>query len=84
MKPKTLNQKTVTGIIIPQQWDDDGTVIGVSVQTFDESEYIVKLSRHGKKMFDFISKKVKVTGKIFEQSDGKLLVDVNRFEVLDI
>ena len=84
VKLKTMNQKTVTGILIPQQWDDDGAVTGVSIQTFDESEYIVKFSRHGKKLFDFISQKVKITGKVFEQPDGKLFVDVQRFEVLDI
>jgi hypothetical protein len=34
-------------------------------------------------LFDFIKKKVKVSGKVFERSDGKFDIEVNRFEVMD-
>jgi len=34
-------------------------------------------------LFDFIKKKVKVTGKVFERSDGKFNIEVNHFEVMD-
>jgi len=83
VKSKRSPGRTVTGILIPQQWDDNGNVIGVSIQAFDESEYIVKTHKRGKKLLDFINQKVKVTGKIFEGEDGKLLVEVNRFEVIE-
>lgn len=83
MKSKRNPGRTVTGILIPQQWDDNGNVIGVSIQAFDENEYIVKTYKRGKKLLDFINQKVKVTGKVFEGEDGKLLVEVNRFEVIE-
>jgi len=34
-------------------------------------------------LFDFIKKKVKVAGKVFERSDGKFNIEVNHFEVMD-
>ena len=83
MKSKRNPGRTITGILIPQQWDDNGNVIGVSIQAFDESEYIIKTYKRGKKLLDFINQKVKVTGKVFEGEDGKLLVEVNRFEVIE-
>ena len=82
MKSKRTLKRTVTGIIIPQQWDDNGNVTGVSIQAFDESEYIVRAYKRGKELRDFINQKVKVNGKVFERLDGKELIQVNQFEVL--
>ena len=83
VKSKGIQQRTVSGILIPEQWDDNSNVIGVSIQAFDENEYIVKNCRDDKDLFDFIKKKVKVVGKVFERSDGKFNIEVNRFEVMD-
>ena len=82
MKSKRTNKQTVTGIIIPQRWDSKGNVTGVSIQAFDESEYIVNVYKRGKELFDFINEKVRVTGELQERLDGKVLIKVNQFEVL--
>jgi hypothetical protein len=78
-----MHQRTVSGILIPEKWDDRNNVIGVSIQAFDENEYIVKSYPDGKNLFDFMKKKVKAVGKVFERSDGKFNIEVNRFEVID-
>lgn len=83
LKTKDNPQQTVTGILIPEKWDDKENVIGVSIQAFDENEYIVKSYQPGNNVFDFINEKVKVTGCVLKISDGKFTIDVNRFEVLD-
>jgi co-chaperonin GroES (HSP10) len=83
VKSKGKHQQTVSGIIIPEKWDDKNNVIGVSIQAFDESEYIVNSCLDDKDLFDFIKKKVKVAGKVFERSDGKFNIEVNHFEVMD-
>jgi hypothetical protein len=84
VKSKGKHQRTtVDGILIPEKWDDKNNVIGVSIQAFDENEYIVKSCIDDKGLFDFIKKKVKVSGKVFERSDGKFDIEVNRFEVMD-
>jgi len=78
-----MHQQTVSGILIPEKWDDKNNVIGVSIQAFDEKEYIVKSCLDEKDLFDFIKKKVTVVGKVFERSDGKFNIEVNYFEVMD-
>lgn len=83
MKTKDNTQRTVTGILIPEKWDDKENIVGVSIQAFDENEYIVKSFQQGNNLFDFINEKVKVTGHVFKISDGKFTIDVNRFEVLN-
>jgi len=83
VKSKGMLQQTVTGILIPEKWDDKNDVIGVSIQAIDENEYIVKSCRDDKNLFNFINKKIKVAGKVFERSDGKFNIEVNRFEVED-
>jgi hypothetical protein len=83
MKPKRSLKQTVTGIIVPQMWDDNGKVIGLSIQAFDEREYIVKAYKRGKELFEFINENVKVTGKLQERLDGKVLIEVNQFEILE-
>ncbi len=83
LKTKDNSQRTVTGILIPEKWDDKENIIGVSIQAFDENEYIVKSFQQGNNLFDFIYEKVKVTGHVFKISEGKFTIEVNRFEVLD-
>jgi hypothetical protein len=83
MKSKGMQQRTVSGLLIPEKWDDKSNVIGVSIQAFDENEYIVKSCLDDKDLFDFIKKKIKVSGNVFERSDGKFDIEVNRFEVME-
>jgi hypothetical protein len=83
MKSKDNHQQTVSGILIPERWDDKNNVISVSIQAFDENEYIVKSCMDDKDLFEFIKKKVKVAGKVLERSDGKFNIEVNRFEEMD-
>ncbi|MFO7556246.1 MAG: hypothetical protein R6W88_13670 [Desulfobacterales bacterium] len=83
VKSKGMLQQTVTGILIPEKWDEKNDVIGVSIQAIDENEYIVKSCRDDKNLFNFINKKIKVAGKVFERSDGKFNIEINRFEVED-
>ena len=78
-----MHQQTVSGIIIPEKWDDKNNVIGVSIQAFDENEYIVKSCLDNKDLLDFIKKKVMAYGKVFERSDGKFNIEVNYFEVME-
>jgi hypothetical protein len=83
MKSKGIHQQIVSGILIPEKWDDKNNVIGVSIQAFDENEYIVKNCPDHKDLFDLIKKKVKVAGKVFERSDGKFNIEVNHFEAME-
>jgi len=82
MKPKKSSKQTVAGILVAEKWDNKGNVVSVSIQAFDESKYIVKTYKLGKELLNFINESVKVTGKVFERLDGRLIIEVNGFDVI--
>ena len=75
-KKRPAPQNAITGIILPNQWDEDGNVIGVSVYTDREEIYIVAQNKGIKELVGLIRTKVRVGGKIKEESDGKKFVYV--------
>jgi uncharacterized protein YfkK (UPF0435 family) len=83
MKSIGIHHRTVSGLLIPEKWDDKNNVVGVSIQAFDENEYIVTSCQDDKDLFDFIKKKIRVSGNVFERPDGKFDIEVNRFEVMN-
>ena len=72
----------ITGIVVAAGWDDDGNVALISIQGYDEKEYIVKMNRCGKELIDLISRKVKISGKVSERLDGKRLIQVNQYDLI--
>ena len=82
-KSKRPSRPTLTGILVPAKWDNNGNVVGVSIQTFDEKEYIVKNYNLGKTLLNFISQTVSVTGKVSDRLDGKMIIEVNHFDIID-
>ena len=74
----------ITGIILANQWDENGNVIGVSVYTDQEEIYIVAHNRMESELINHIHKKVGIQGKIMERLDGRNLIYVRSFQaVLD-
>ena len=50
-------QNDITGIILANQWDEDGNVIGVSVYTDLEEIYIVAQTKQIKELVNLIHQK---------------------------
>ena len=63
--------RTIKGIIIPDQWDENGQVTRVSVQTTDEEEYVLEPDTREDEVFSLIHEKVQVTGRVKKSADGK-------------
>ncbi len=72
----------ITGIVVAAGWDDEGNVALISIQGYDEREYVVKMNRCGKELMDLINQKVKVSGNVSERLDGKRLIQVGRYDLL--
>ena len=75
-KKRPAPQKDITGIILANQWDENGNVIGVSIYTDREEIYIVAHNRRIKEMVDLIQTKVRVEGKIKERLNGEKFIYV--------
>ena len=76
-------QNDITGIILANQWDEDGNVIGVSVYTNLEEIYIVAQTKQIKELVNLIQTKVRVEGKIEERLNGKKFVYVETVKTLE-
>ena len=80
---RPAQQNNITGIILANQWDENGNVIGVSVYTDREEIYIVAQTKQIKELVNLIQTKVRVEGKIIEGLDGKKLVYVKTVKTME-
>ena len=82
-KKRPVRQNDITGIILANQWDENGNVIGVSVYTDREEVYIVAQNERMNELVNLIQTKVRVDGKINEGLDGQKLVYVKTVKTLE-
>ena len=78
---KYTQHSDVTGIIIPNNWDENGRVVQLAIYTNKEDVYLVEHSRQGKELLDHINKRVVIKGEIGEGIDGNKLIVVNNYSV---
>jgi hypothetical protein len=81
-KKEPSPQMDITGIILANQWDENGNVIGVSVYTDQEEIYIVAQTKQIKELVNLIQTKVRVEGKVKERLNGKKFVYVENVSPL--
>ncbi len=82
-KKRPAPQNDITGIILPNQWDENGNVIEISVYTDREEVYIVAQNKQIKELVNLTQTKVRVEGKIEEGLDGKKLVCVKTVKPME-
>ena len=79
MKKENVQQLTVKGIVIPEKWDVDGSVIGVALQDFDENEYLVEDSFGMEDLIPMLQKEVEVIGITKRRMGGRTLIRILEF-----
>lgn len=72
----------VIGIIVPHNWDENGSVIQIAIYTIKEEVYLVERNQNEKKMLKHIHRRVSVKGKISQKNDGNPFIVVKNFIVL--
>jgi hypothetical protein len=72
---------TVRGIIVPVEWDKEGTVIAAALSTHKEEEYFIEHNKEAIKMMAFIQHEVKASG-VVRKAHGKKTITVSSFEVI--
>ena len=71
---------TITGVIIPAEWDRDGNITGVAISTHDEDEYLVLKHAQGSDLLRWVRKEVEVTGWA-ELDRGKKTITVKHYRL---
>jgi hypothetical protein len=79
---KKGKKRTISGVVVPEDWDDRDRVIRVGVKTSDYEEYIVEYNKQGKELMSLIDQKVRVKGKVRERLDGDLMIAVSSYELI--
>ena len=76
-------QNDITGIILADQWDENGKVIGIAVHIDQEEIYIVAQNKRIKKLANLIQTKARMEGKIKEGLDGKKFIYVETVKTIE-
>ena len=82
MRKKKSRQRTITGVIVPEDWDANDKVIRIGLKTFDFSEYIIEHNRHARGLMSLLNRQVRVTGKVRQRLDGEFMLSVEGYEVV--
>ncbi|MCG6983111.1 MAG: hypothetical protein LJE88_17050 [Deltaproteobacteria bacterium] len=74
---------TVRGLVVPVDWDEKGNVTATAISTHLEEEFLVDQNAWGEALLAFLRQRVKVSGSVVQKEDGKKVITVNRYEVLE-
>lgn len=80
MKKKKGRERSIIGIVVPEDWDERGNVIRVAIKTLDYQEYVVEHNQMGKELLAFVNNKVRVGGTVRERLDGDIIISVKSYE----
>ncbi len=81
MALKKTQSATLTGIVIPADWNEDQEVIAAALATADEKEYRIDPNRKGRELLDHLQHQVEVIGHLSEDEKGRRVITVRRFIV---
>ena len=82
VRKETSIENTISGIVMPTEWDDYDDVTSVAIQTSDEKEYLVDRNKKGKELLELIEEEVAATGVVREDGDSNYIIKVNEYSVL--
>jgi hypothetical protein len=72
---------TVVGTIVAADWDENGAVVAVNLQS-DEDEYVIADTETAAELLHLVGQKVSVTGTVAESEEGSLVLTVSSFSVV--
>jgi len=80
---KKEGKSKILGIILPSQWDENGKVTRISINTHDERQYDVDYSGNGKELLNYLQKMVEIDGKLVQRLGGQQYVKVHTFNLIE-
>ncbi|MBC8485390.1 MAG: hypothetical protein ISS66_02100 [Desulfobacteraceae bacterium] len=81
-KRKPIKEKTITGYVISADWDLNGDVISICIET-DNGEYMVEDNDLSQELFELLDEEVELTGIIKKGKDGTNWIKVMDYEPRD-
>lgn len=81
MTLKKTRSVSLTGIVIPVEWNEGLQVVAVALATSDEKEYRIADNRKGKELLGSLQRQVEVTGLLGIDQKGRAVMTVRRYIV---
>ncbi len=81
MALRKTRSTTLTGIVIPADWNDAQELVALALATPDEKEYRIGGNRNGRELMDHLHHQVEVTGQLSEDEKGRKVITVRRYIV---
>ena len=78
-----LKEITIRGLIVPAEWDDKGSVISISISTFNEDEYLVDKDSVSKELYSYLREGVEVSGFVREE-EGIKKIKIKRYRITNM
>ena len=76
-------QATIRGLVVPVEWNEKGNVTATAISTNYEEEYLIDQNAWGEALLAFLRERVKVSGSIIQNKNGKKIITVSKYEVLE-
>lgn len=70
---------TLTGIVIPVDWDDRQRVIAATLATADEKEYRICATKKGKELLASLQHEIEATGVLERDEKGRNVITVRSY-----
>jgi hypothetical protein len=69
----------VSGLVIPIDWDDDGTVLGTAIFDREERQFVIQQDEIGKQLLRLLHEDVDVEATVTSQGNGYTVLKVQNF-----
>ena len=73
----------IIGIIMPNNWDENGKVIEIALYTNQEEIYALEDNSLTQELISLLQKKVEIRGKIRKHPDGNRSISVHYYILLN-
>jgi len=70
-------------MITPIQWNHDGMVVSVMIIANKRDGYLAEHNQPGQELIAFVNKKIEVSGRIRNRLDGRTLIRIRDYVILD-
>jgi hypothetical protein len=70
---------TLTGIVIPADWNDRQELIAAALATADEKEYRIVGNRRGKELLGCLQRQIEATGALERDEKGRDMITVKSY-----
>jgi len=72
---------TITGIVIPVDWDEEGNALAAAISSPDEQEYFIKQDAKGKELVGLMRQEIEASGVVRKGIKGRKTVTVKNYRL---